>query len=558
MIPPQQDNYNNNNNNYNSGYDDGYGGGGANDFRIGNMSMGKNSSDELSRRMNDLQQSYQITGQMNKPGEINFALDGSDTRGRGSIPQAPNGYSGAMGGGAMGGGAMGGGAMGGGAMGGGAMGGGNGNSNGNGNFQDFDAFSNMQNFGTNFNTGSNTSIDEIMGFGQNNNNNQVGGQNNNQMQMQQMMSQFMDMFQKMNNGYSGSGSGSGNSNGGVNKKSEADNFNENVDVKTRLNRLMNERSQTDSLVPPKNQSKFDPMKSPLENNNNFFFDVGLKIINDVTEKDLITMKSDELENLVKLYSQIISFNKLKRGNSNIAVKSNKKTSEVNNSMKILKFDSENHNNMSYLQIEFDEKIQNVTSIHILSTSFPKYTQNINENINTLSIKFDQEEEYTTLHLEDGNYTVKELIEKIQEGFASENINLKITMNINKHAVISINNRDSEDSFFSMKMYDDSILRLLGFTEDEYTGKISYISELRPNLNIFRYADIYISEMGKKIDSEPIGSLDLADDSNNKYPIIKDIGKEDLSGIDILITAHNNKNILHNFRDNYKIKFGINS
>ncbi len=494
------------------------GGGGNRDMRIGSMSMGKGRQDELLRRMNELQGSYQGNNMNQRPPDINFALDGGDTRGRNTGTNAVQTMD-------------------------------------FGQFQGLDSYD-SGNMGSNFGDNNATSIDELMGFGSNNGSSNNGGGLNNGMnmknmdnnQMQQMMQMMMKMMQQ-------------NQNGGAQQQNS---FNDNIDVKTRLSNLMNERTRVDSMASQQSKGgKFDPTKSPHEMNN-FFFEQGRKIIRDLNADALSDMDSKQMDFLIDIYKSVIIKDKQmkqeKKLKNSIEAKSKEiditKEEETNvditdtpSTIKNLKLDSSEYDNESNINIEFDT-IKNVTSLSITGSKFPKYNKNINDNMNTFSIKTNlDDEEFDTFVLENGTYTVINVIKKLQEIFDAKEKDIKIFQNARNHIEI----RSKE--VFELKFYEDSILKLLGFTKELYEGANTYTSEQRPNMNMFKTVDVYVS-INSKLDNEPFMVVDLSDHANNRYPVTKKFKKQNIESIGVILTPHNSRDIIYKFTEPYKLKFEL--
>ena len=491
------------------------------DMRIGKMSMGRGRQDELERRMGELQGSYQGGNMNQRPPDINFALDGSDTRAR-NISSTSNPQI------------------------------------------DFDQFQGLDSFGSRENTGSNfnnnVSIDDIMGFNpynQSNNmvNNTMGNMTESNNQMQQMMQMMMKMMQQ-------------------NQQSQPNqtqnNFGDNIDVKTRLNNLMNERSNIDNISKQNNKGKqFDPTKSPHEMGS-FFFEQGQKIIDGLNAEVLSSMNSKQIDFLIDLYKSIIVKNKqikIEKNLKNCINIKNKDTDTSKNDIiniphetKILKINSDNYNNNSDFNIDFEE-IKNITSLSIIKTKFPEFSENINNNANTFSIKINdnnskednsddgESSDFDTFVLDNGNYTISTILKKLQDALDAKKLDIKIMYNKNKHIEIKSNTE------FEIKYYDDSILKHLGFTKEYYSGKSSYIGEHKPNMNIFKYVDVYIN-FNNTNTSEKFATIDLSDSSNNHYPIIKKIKKQNINNIGIMLTAHDNKDIIYKFNKKFKMELGL--
>ena len=495
------------------------------DSRIGMMSSGKGSADELARRMLELKNDYSGNVRRIPPTEINFCVDGGDTRGSGP------------------------------------------SSGQNGNmdfdkfeqFQGMDSFNGGDNFGSNFN-GNSDNNDNFMDF-MNNSGNQSGGNSGNMNQMQQMM---MKMFQMMQNQSSNS-----------NQQPILD---DTADAKTRLSRLMNERSSIDSMA-KNNQTggKFDPMKSPYDKNP-FFFEQGKKIIETLTNKDLQGMNVEQLEFLNSLYGYVFEQNKKIKQQKKLDSKIPIKGATVNLENKHVIFDSSHYfreDNYGVIEfpgditIEFEKPIPNTVRLGVTKAKFPAYTETtsreheviernhgfcetINEYIYTFAIKFSDDEEYRVYQIDKGNYTLKSLIEELHTNFKADEIDLTLRINNRRKIEIFSNNKTK----FSLKYYPDSILRMLGFINKEYNGSDKYVSEESPDLDMYQAVDVYLCSENHVIMDQPLFTYNLVDGDTNKLPVHKEIPKQTIRAISLKLTAHNHKDIMYTFPLNFKLKIEL--
>ncbi len=154
-------------------------------------------------------------------------------------------------------------------------------------------------------------------------------------------------------------------------------------------------------------------------------------------------------------------------------------------------------------VELPNSLKNITGIEILDYSFPKELCYINENNNKLIILIDEDEK--TIELENGNYSIDEIVDSLQTAFDNENMNLNIDIDDNEHIVLS-----STGTEFSFKNSENNSLgRVLGFIHDLYENERVYISEDKHTLVSKIY--FYIENISN---NEPFGIIDLKNKKTN--------------------------------------------
>ncbi len=302
----------------------------------------------------------------------------------------------------------------------------------------------------------------------------------------------------------------------------------NTDIKTRLNNLMNERDKIDSLAKLNTGQKFDPMKSPNKAANDFFFDQALKFIFELKEDDIKKMNLEDTKKLYKLFYFILS-------RDNIPPK---EVIEPIILKKTITINSENYNNACDITLSC-EQLQNVKYIIINSANFSEFMPNVNDKSNTLSIKLSENTEYLTFVLKTEEYTILNLLFLLKQTLLSLNLNIDINLTSNNHIEFISEHK------FDLKYHDDSIMRLLGFQQDIYENQTKYTSESPYNLNLFKQVDIYVNDYY-------IAMLNLENIESNKYPIITEIESENITEINLVITQHNNKDVIYEFSKPYNI------
>ena len=129
------------------------------------------------------------------------------------------------------------------------------------------------------------------------------------------------------------------------------------------------------------------------------------------------------------------------------------------------------------------------SLEICNLKLPQDT-NIIKDSNKFVFTMDNKE--TEIELDDGEYTIDEIIESIQSGFDQFELRMKISVENNKIIIENLKKK-------SFEMYNEeySLLKYLGFTKEKYVGKYLYESEISHSLfdNIYMY--IYCGLNGKQ-------------------------------------------------------------
>jgi hypothetical protein len=77
----------------------------------------------------------------------------------------------------------------------------------------------------------------------------------------------------------------------------------------------------------------------------------------------------------------------------------------------------------------------------------------------------------TVEKKHGIYPLKKIVDILQESLVKNNTTMKIE--IMENGTIQLN----DDKIFNLKYYDDSILKTLGFDEQEYLNKNIYTSKI---------------------------------------------------------------------------------
>jgi hypothetical protein len=165
--------------------------------------------------------------------------------------------------------------------------------------------------------------------------------------------------------------------------------------------------------------------------------------------------------------------------------------------KLISINAEEYTEPEYFNdymVDLPENLKNIIGIEVLDYSFPKELCFITNNNNKLVIIIDNEEK--VIELEDGQYSIDEITEGLQAAFDNEDMKINIDIDDNEHIVLS-----SLENEFGFK--NDSLGKVLGFTEEEYSREKVYISENKHSLVSKIY--LYIDNISN---NEPFGMIDL--------------------------------------------------
>jgi len=276
--------------------------------------------------------------------------------------------------------------------------------------------------------------------------------------------------------------------------------------------------------------------------------------NNINEEEETIRKNNEIENKIKLLN-------IKKNNIPNIMSERKNDSVASKMALIIGPGDEIYENMKYKEVNIDsrkvdkelygeylypiEESKNVLSIKLIDYILPSKIQNINKKTcNELMFESNiiQTEDQgmnnlkeKKIILEDGEYNIERLLEKIQENFNNCNSKLNIT-NENDYIVI----KNMENKKFKLINNSNSVLKLLGFNRDEYKNKTKYRGgkkhSIVKNNKVYLFLenitkDVFAEiELDKEIKTheillkdKPIGMLDhlkikfnLYDENKNNY------------------------------------------
>lgn len=271
------------------------------------------------------------------------------------------------------------------------------------------------------------------------------------------------------------------------------------------------------------------------------------------KKEVLTLskKHKDIENL---YNNLINKEKVIAS----VIEKNKILLQLDN--KTFFINSKDFRFLSKITYNF-EQLKNINKIELISYEFPLISNNINDINNKLHYKIDNsidsniakesdseevayDDDEDILVIPNGNYDISTLIKKLNK--ISKGINLIFSYNKNTSKVTI---RNGDDKEFSLFYKDESILSILGFEDNELTGKSFYISENSYNLQKSSYIYVHLPN----IRSESMANININNTKNNSYYI--DTENITLDNIDIEIKDEND-NIIDFCNLSYKLEFKI--
>jgi len=177
--------------------------------------------------------------------------------------------------------------------------------------------------------------------------------------------------------------------------------------------------------------------------------------------------SNEFEDLNKKNEEIqTSMQKLNQRELELNSRENEIKVLINNYKQILNSrfyqmnltSKDNKSNYKY----YFNKVDNIVAIKIISYSMPYPRYNISGNNNILKYKYDDKEEESIL-LDNGKYSIENLIEKINFEFEKKEINIKFKLNINQKITV-----ESDKDF---KLLDNNLKNItLGIDQNDICEK----------------------------------------------------------------------------------------
>jgi hypothetical protein len=140
-------------------------------------------------------------------------------------------------------------------------------------------------------------------------------------------------------------------------------------------------------------------------------------------------------------------------------------------------------------VKLKESVKHVNTILLENYKFPFQNYNINEQYNQFVVRIHDEDHCSELNY--GDYTLTELLDTIQEGLRQIDSDLEIKLT-NRRVEISHKNKKP----FELKALDQSIYKILGFTQPNYKGEFKYVAEIEPNLDYTKTLLIFIKEFNE--------------------------------------------------------------
>ena len=212
-----------------------------------------------------------------------------------------------------------------------------------------------------------------------------------------------------------------------------------------------------------------------------------------------------------------------------------------------------YNNLSRYTYNFDNEIENIKRIELMSYDFPLISNNINDLNNKVNLRLEstksietnnesdsetrgseEEEDTTEIIIPNGNYDISSLIKKMNKLCKSYQVTFTYNKNTSKVTV----KLDNEDNNFTIINSNNSILKNLGFTNDIYENENVYISENSYDLRKNKYVKIKLCNL----DDPEFAEVSISSEKNNVYYKNYDPPICSLDHLDIEIQDDNGKPI----------------
>ena len=246
--------------------------------------------------------------------------------------------------------------------------------------------------------------------------------------------------------------------------------------------------------------------------------------NENKELDLIKKEKNKVKDLMK---QLID--KQKNIKKDIDILTEEKKSLLNINEKIITINV-NKNNFIY---NLSDKIHNIEKINLISYNIQKNIYNINDNNSTFFYYKDEEKTFSIVN---GYYSINNLIDELNNN--DDNIIFKLN-EITKKVEIYC---DCEISIYNKE---NSILKTLGFTKNEYLDSDNFIAEDLYDLRVNNVAKIYLDNI---VEKPYVIDLDV-----DNYKINKEVSINNLDKIHISYNNINNNNFNLTFSIIYNSK-----
>jgi hypothetical protein len=196
-------------------------------------------------------------------------------------------------------------------------------------------------------------------------------------------------------------------------------------------------------------------------------------------------------------------------------------------------------------IPFDNMtLDNVSGVSVDNGKFPILKTDITDDNNKLKIQI--EDMLIPLELDNGTHKIEDLVSKISLSLQENNINIKISIvDDNK---IKIEHLD--ETPFMIDCTEQSVMKLFGFTQDIYKDEYNYVSEEKYKLRTEPYF-MYLENISS---DNPIAKIDINGDLNMlDYNI--DTPIEKLKGVIIQFKTEDNDLVVFNGdKHEYKLNF----
>ena len=246
--------------------------------------------------------------------------------------------------------------------------------------------------------------------------------------------------------------------------------------------------------------------------------------NNNKELDLIKKEKNKIKDLM---NQLVDKQKSIKKEIDILNKEKKSLLNINEKIITVKVDK---NNFIY---KLSEEIYNVEKINLISYNIQKNIYNITDENNTFFYNKNDEKQFNIIN---GYYTINKLLDELNNN--EDNIIFKLN-DITKKVEIYC---DDNISIYYKK---NSILKTLGFIDNEYIESENFIAEKLYDLRINNIVYIYLNNI---LDEPYVIDLDV-----DNYKVKKDISINNIKDLHISYNNINNNNFNLTFSITYNTK-----
>lgn len=240
---------------------------------------------------------------------------------------------------------------------------------------------------------------------------------------------------------------------------------------------------------------------------------------------------------------------------------------LNISRRSFVIDSSDFNKSSKYSYNLGSNFKNINRIELVSYDFPEITNNINETNNKLYFKIEviksietgnesdnsevkgseEYEEVIQVNIPNGSYDISTLIKKMNKLCKAYHI----TFTYNKNSNLVTVKSDDDEKFTLFNEKSDSILKILGFQNNQYDDEYNFISENSYDIRKNKYIKVTFTNF------EDPQFCELSTENSTNKIYFKDYNNLNKSTLDIELRDSSN-NLIDFCNLHHKLEFVITS